>query len=56
MKPEHQVEIYQTLAMLRLEYDCDVFQDRLAKFVQVWSPIEPDFMQYFNTNYGNRAG
>ena len=56
VKQENQVEIYQTLSMLRLEYDSDIFQDRLAKFIHVWSPIEPDFVQHFSTNYGNRKG
>ena len=56
LKPEHQVEVYQTLTILRLEYDSNTFEDQMAKFVRAWVSSEPEFVQYFNTNYANRAG
>ena len=31
-------------------------QSNWERFIHVWSPIEPDFVQYFSTNYGNRKG
>jgi hypothetical protein len=56
VKPEHQPEMYQTLCILRLEHNPNVFQERVTKFTKLWLPIEPDFVQYFNKFYVNRAG
>ena len=56
VKPEHQVEIYQTLSLLRLEQDHIIFQDRMSKFVQYWMPLETDFIKYISINYANRPG
>ena len=56
VKPENQVEMYQTLSVLVKELDVSVFQKRLSSFVQLWMPIEPDFVKYFTQHYQNRAG
>ena len=55
-KPENQVELYQTLSVLARELDVSVFQKRLSSFIQLWMPIEPDFVKYFIQYYQNRAG
>ena len=38
VKPEKQVEMYQTLSVLAKE---------TSSFIQLWMPIEPDFVKYF---------
>ena len=56
VKPENQMEMYQTLNVLTKEVDVSIFQKRLSSFVQLWMPIEPDFVKYFTQYYQNRAG
>ena len=56
VKPENQVEMYQTLSVLAKEIDVSVFHKRLSSFVQLWMPIEPDFVRYFSQYYQHRAG
>lgn len=56
VKPENQVEIYQILSILATEIDPSVFEKRMNSFIQIWMPVEPDFVKYFMQNYQNRAG
>ena len=28
----------------------------MAQFIKVWTPLEPDFVKYFNEHYQSRAG
>ena len=56
MKPENQVEIYQSLSILAKETDPSVFQKQMSNFIQLWLPIESDFVKYFMRHYQNRAG
>ena len=43
------------LCLLRLEHSPTVFQERVTEFTKFWQPLEPDFVQYFDTYYINRA-
>ena len=56
VKPENQVEMYQILSVFAKELDPSVFQKGVSSFIQLWIPIEPDFVKYFILNYQNRAG
>lgn len=56
VKLEHQAEMYQMLCIIRLEHNPEVFKERIAEFAKFWLPTEPDFVQYFNKFYVNRAG
>ena len=56
MKPENQVEIYQSLSILAKETDPSVFQKQMSNFIQLWLPTESDFVKYFMRHYQNRAG
>ena len=49
------MELYQTLSVLAKEVDVSISQKRLSSFVQLWMPIEPDFVKYFTQYYQNRA-
>ena len=53
VKPENQVEVYQTLSLLAKETDVSVFQKRLSSFIQLWMPIESNFVTYFMQYYQN---
>lgn len=56
VKPENQVEMYQTLSVLAKETDAALFHQRLSSFILLWTPIEPEFMTYFSKYYEKRAG
>ena len=56
VKPENQVEVYQTLSLLAKETDVSVFQKRLSSFIQLWMPIESNFVTYFMQYYQNQTG
>lgn len=56
VKPENQMEIYQTLSILAKEVDPSVFQKQMDNFIKLWLPHELNFVQYFIQNYQNRAG
>ena len=56
IQPDHQVEVYQTLCIIASEPDPTTFENRIAQFLKVWGPKEPEFAKYFAENYQNRAG
>ena len=56
VQPTHQAEMYKMLCLIRLEHSPTVFQERVTEFTKFWQPLEPDFVQYFDTYYINRAG
>ncbi len=56
VKTENQVEMYQTLSVLAKEIDQTVFQKRMRSFVELWMPVELEFIKYFTQYYQNRAG
>ena len=56
VRPENQVEMYQTLSVLAKEIDPSIFQKRQSSFIQLWMPIESDFVKYFMQYYQSRAG
>ncbi|XP_065899007.1 uncharacterized protein [Dysidea avara] len=52
---QHQKELYQTLCILSSELDLPTFETRMAQFIKVWTPLEPDFVKYFSDHYQSRA-
>ena len=48
--------IYQTLDILLNEMDKDQFIIHLNRFIEHWSKIEKDFIEYFCQHYQNRPG
>ena len=52
----HKVEVYSCLWLLLTEEDKEAFSDHLLLSLQYWGDKEPDFTQYFQTNYATRAG
>ena len=56
VKPENQIDMYQTLCMLESQTSKEVFHTRVKQFTEHWSMIEPQFISYFCDNYANRAG
>ena len=55
-KSENQVVLYQCLSILKNELDPLKFQERMKNFIDLWSPIEADFILYFKQYYESRAG
>ena len=55
-KSENQVELCQCLSILKNELDPLKLQERMKNFIDLWSPIETDFILYFKQYYESRAG
>ena len=55
-KSENQVELYQCLSILKNELDPLKLQERMKNFIDLWSPIEADFILYFKQYYESQAG
>ncbi len=44
------------MSVLAKEIDQTVFQKRMRNFVELWMPVEFEFIKYFTQYYQNRAG